>query len=81
MDFKDEAYIIYVNSGCQDDTELGRLMRDFHCKNAGEIHSEVLSKRVMALTLAERGMSAADIADIVKVSVKLVQEWLGVWAW
>ena len=47
----------------------------------GEIHSEVLSKRVMALTLAERGMSAADIADIVKVSVKLVQEWLGVWAW
>ena len=56
-------------------------MRDFHCKNAGEIHSEVLSKRVMALTLAERGISAADIADIVKVSVKLVQEWLGVWAW
>lgn len=29
-----------------------------------------------ALTLAEKGMSAADIADIVKVSVKLVQEWL-----
>ena len=28
------------------------------------------------LTLAEKGMSAADIADIVKVSVKLVQEWL-----
>ena len=56
-------------------------MRDFHCKTAGEIHSEVLSKRVMALTLAERGISAADIADIVKVSVKLVQEWLGVWAW
>lgn len=56
-------------------------MRDFHCKTAGEIHSKVLSKRVMALTLAERGMSAADIADIVKVSVKLVQECLGVWAW
>ena len=81
MDFKDEAYIIYVNSSCQDDTELGRLMRDFHCKTAGEIHSEVLSKRVMALTLAERGMSAADIADIVKVSVKLVQEWMCVGAW
>ena len=70
-----------MNSGCQDDTELGRLMRDFHCKTAGEIHSKVLSKRVMALTLAERGMSAADIADIVKVSVKLVQECLGVWVW
>ena len=122
-DFKDGAYIIYVNSSRQDDTELGRLMKDFYCKNAEDIHSEVLAKRVYelketqegvdfmcremdeiynegekrgwdkgiaqgiefgemkkaketALTLAEKGMSAADIADIVKVSVKLVQEWL-----
>ena len=126
-DFKDEAYIIYVNSSRQDDTELGRLMQDFHCKNAEDIHSEVLARRVYelketqegvdhmcremdeiynegakrgeelgrvqgiaeglaagemrakketAITLAERGMSVSDIADIVKVSVKLVQEWL-----
>ena len=27
-DFKDETYIIYVNSSCQDDTELGRLMKE-----------------------------------------------------
>ena len=121
--FNDEAYIIYVNSSRQDDTELGRLMKDFHCKNAEDIHSEVLARRVYelketqegvdsmcremdeiynegakrgrdegiaqgiefgeikakketALTLAEEGMSVADIADIVKVSVKLVQEWL-----
>ena len=39
------------------------------------------AKKETALTLAERGMSAADIADIVKVSVKLVQECLGVWVW
>ena len=126
-DFKDEAYIIYVNSSCQDDTELRRLMKDFHCKNAEDIHSKVLARRVYelketqegvdsmcremdeiynegaklgeergriqgiaeglaagemkkaketALALAEKGMSVADIADIVKVSVKLVQEWL-----
>ena len=122
-DFKDEAYIIYVNSHRQDDTELGRLMQDFHCKNAKDIHSEILAKRVYelkenqegvdfmsremdeiyndgvkygeelgrtqgvaegemkkaketALTLADRGMSVSDIADIVKVNVKLVQEWL-----
>ena len=122
-DFKDEAYIIYVNSSCQDDTELGRLMQDFHCRDAGGIYSKILAERVYelketqegvdhmcremdeiynegakrgrdegiaqgiefgemkakketALTLAEKGMSAADIADIVKVSVKLVQEWL-----
>ena len=125
--FKDEAYIIYVNSSRQDDTELGRLMQDFYCTNAADIHSEVLAKRVYelketqegvdimcremdqiykegaklgeergrvqgiaeglaagemkkaketALTLAERGMTASDIADIVKVSLKIVQEWL-----
>ena len=102
---------------------LGRLTKDFHCRDAADIHSEILAKRVYelketqegvdhmcremdeiynegakrgrdkgiaqgmefgemkkaketALTLAEKGMSAADIADIVKVSVKLVQEWL-----
>ena len=106
-DFKDEAYIIYVNSHRQDDTELGRLMQDFHCKNAKDIHSEILAKRVYelkesqegvdfmsremdeiynegamekaketALTLADRGMSVSDIADIVKVDVKLVRQWL-----
>ena len=98
-------------------------MKDFHCRDAADIHSEILAKRVYelketqegvdhmcremdeiynegakrgrdegiaqgiefgemkkaketALTLAEKGMSAADIADIVKVSEKLVQEWL-----
>ena len=106
-DFKDEAYIIYVNSHRQDDTELGRLMQDFHCKNAKDIHSEILAKRVYelkesqeggdfmsremdeiynegamekaketALILADRGMSVSDIADIVKVDVKLVRQWL-----
>lgn len=122
-DFKDEAYIIYVNSSRQDDTELGRLMKDFHCRDSEDIHSEILAKRVYelketqegvdsmcremdeiynegekrgwdkgiaqgiefgemkkaketALALAEKGMSVVDIADIVKVSVKLVQEWL-----
>ena len=115
--------MIYVNSSRQDNTELGRLMHDLHCKNAEDMLGEVLVKRVYelketqegvdfmcremdeiynegakrgeehgriqgiaegelkkaretALTLAERGMTVSDIADIVKVSVKLVQEWL-----
>lgn len=37
---------------------------------------EMKKARETALTLADRGMSVSDIADIVKVSVKLVQEWL-----
>ena len=80
-DFHDEAYIIYVNSSRQDDTELGRLMHDFHCKDPEDIHREILTKRVYhlketAITLAGRGMSASEIADIVKASVEMVQEWL-----
>lgn len=35
--FPDESYIIYVNSSHQDDTELGHLMHDFHCKSAADI--------------------------------------------
>ena len=35
--FPDEAHIIYVNSKKQEDTELGRLMHDLHCRNADEI--------------------------------------------
>ena len=45
--FQDEAHIIYVNSRKQEDTELGRLMHDLHCKNADEMHSPVLAKRYM----------------------------------
>ena len=47
--FQDEAHIIYVNSRKQEDTELGRLMHDLHCKNADEMHSPVLAKRVHEL--------------------------------
>ena len=54
--FQDEAHIIYVNSGKQDDTELGRLMHDLHCKNADEMHSPVLAKRVHELKETQKGV-------------------------
>ena len=41
-DLGDGEQIIYVNAGVQDDTELGRLMHDLHCKNADEMYSTVL---------------------------------------
>ena len=43
--FQDEVHIIYVNSRKQDDTELGRLMHDLHCKRADKMHSPALAKR------------------------------------
>ena len=54
--FQDEAHIIYVNSRKQEDTELGRLMHDLHCKNADEMHSPVLAKRVHELKETQKGV-------------------------
>ena len=54
--FQDEAHIIYVNSKKQEDTELGRLMHDLHCKNANEMYSLVLAKRVHELKNTQKGV-------------------------
>lgn len=54
--FQDESHIIYVNSRKQEDTELGRLMHDLHCKNADEMHSPVLAKRVHELKDTQKGV-------------------------
>ena len=53
--FGDGSHIIYVNSSIQDDTALGRLMHDLHCKNAEEMYSEILAKRVSELKETEEG--------------------------
>ena len=54
--FGDESHIIYVNSRKQEDTELGRLMHDLYCKNADEMHSPVLAKRVHELKDTQKGV-------------------------
>ena len=67
----EELHIIYVNSSIQDeDTALGRLMHDLHCKNANDMYSEVLAKRVSELkeTETEESVSMCDALE------KLIQE-------
>ena len=54
--FMDEAHIIYVNSKRQDDTELGRLMHDLHCKNAKDMYSRILANRVYELKETQEGV-------------------------
>lgn len=44
--FDDETEIIYVNASIQDDSELGRLMHDFMCKEVESMNYEVLKKQV-----------------------------------
>ena len=55
--FADETHMIYVNSQCQEDTELGRLMHDLHCKDAKDMYSSVLAERVRQLKETEKGVT------------------------
>ena len=55
--FPDSAHIIYVDSKNQEDTELGRLMHDFHCKSAEEMYHSVLQKQVFRLKRTREGVN------------------------
>ena len=55
--FEDEARIIYVNSKIKDETKLGRLMRDFSCTNAKDMHNKALADRVRYFKEDERGVA------------------------
>ena len=56
-DFPDSAHIIYVDSKNQEDTELGRLMHDFHCKSPEEMYHSVLQKQVFQLKKTREGVN------------------------
>ncbi|MCH5213287.1 MAG: PD-(D/E)XK nuclease family transposase, partial [Oscillospiraceae bacterium] len=56
--FDDKAHIIYVNNEIQDDTPLGLLMRDFVCKNADDMHYDVLAERVRNYKEDEGGLTS-----------------------
>ncbi len=57
--FGDGSHIIYVNSSMADeDSPLGRLMHDFRCTRAEDMHYEVLADRVRYFKETEEGASA-----------------------
>ena len=53
--FADGSHIIYVNSEIQDETPLGRLMHDFHCKNPDDMHYQELAEKTRYLKEAQGG--------------------------
>lgn len=53
--FGDGAHIIYVNAECKDDTPLGRLMHDFACTKANDMHYPILADRVRYFKENEEG--------------------------
>ena len=52
--FGDGAHILYVNGEYRDDSAIGKLMHDLHCKKADEMHSPILAKRVYELKETEK---------------------------
>jgi len=53
--FGDRNHIVYVNSKIQDDTPLGKLMHDMHCKNANDMYNKVWADKVDYYKNKERG--------------------------
>ena len=56
-DFPDCAHIIYVDSKNQEDTALGRLMHDFHCKEPEEMYNPVLRQQVYRFKNTREGVT------------------------
>lgn len=54
--FNDGSHIIYVNSQIQDETPLGRLMHDFHCKNPDDMHYQKLADKARYFKYEEEGI-------------------------
>ena len=55
--FSDKSHIIYVNASLQEDTELGHLMHDFHCRSAADMYSPVLAGKFRELKESSEGVN------------------------
>ena len=85
-EFGDEEHFIYVDSSKDDGGELGRLMHEkgveHMCKEMEALRLEGVEegrmeeKKAVAYSLADRKMSAEEIAEIIKVNIETVKGWL-----
>lgn len=55
--FGDGEHILYVNGEYRGDSDLGRLMHDFNCANANDMHFEEMAKRTRYLKESPEGVS------------------------
>jgi len=51
----DGTHIIYVNGATRSETEIGKLIHDFLCRNPEEMHFDILRKRVSQFKNSEEG--------------------------
>ena len=71
--FNDGSHIIYVNASYKDDTELGKLMHDFWCKNPDAVEEmidkekdEIQVSNIQKL-MKKQNMSFEEVCDLLDI--------------
>lgn len=67
--FGDGEHIIYVNGEYRGDSDIGKLMHDFNCTNAGEMNFKLIAERTKYLKESPKG-----VGEMCKVIEDLVIE-------
>ncbi len=71
----DGSHIIYVNGAYEDEnTNVGKLMHDFRCRNASEMHFKVLSDRVRYFKENEGGSVMGNVFDDIRERSEAIGE-------
>ena len=70
--FGDGEHILYVNGEYRGDTDLGRLMHDFGCAEAGKMNFDLMAERTRYLKESPKGVGemCKVIEDLVKLERK-----------
>ena len=55
--FDDGAHILYVNGEYRDDSDIGKLMHDFNCTSADDMHFSILAEKTRYLKENPKGVS------------------------
>jgi hypothetical protein len=55
--FGDGAHILYVNGEYRDDSAIGKLMHDFNCADADDMHYGLLAERTRYLKENSKGVN------------------------
>lgn len=67
--FGDGAHILYVNGAYRGDSDLGKLMHDFSCNDAGDMYLEPMAERTRFLKENQEG-----VAEMCKVFEDILKE-------
>ncbi|MBD5102216.1 MAG: hypothetical protein HDT27_05895 [Subdoligranulum sp.] len=54
--FADGEHILYVNGEYRGDSDIGKLMHDFNCTDAGDMHFELMAERTRYLKENSEGV-------------------------